>query len=240
MVEHGDGGALSACDPIRRDAADHVQPLEFVGPVPFKPLEELQRADFLAGLCNKVLGQVEIVRQGILTSRMADRSPFTTGVVGREPVRTGASAALVNGALESAHRAAGSTRVPQHFPGFIQIAAATVAETFVKSIEGAQTGRIYIVEEPVPGFVAGRERARRPSAKLRRPAAASAPEGPQAPRAGRASAPIVRSKRMVLAAIPIRSGRRLTRHSQTLLIPMGQIAGCLGRTRMRPLLQRVG
>ena len=36
------------------------------------------------------------------------------------------------------HRAAGSTRVPQHFPGFIQIAAATVAETFVKSIEGAQ------------------------------------------------------------------------------------------------------
>ena len=39
---------------------------------------------------------------------------------------------------------------------------------------------------------------------------------------------MVRSKRMALAAIPIRSGRRLTRHSQTLLIPMGQIAGCLG------------
>ena len=33
---------------------------------------------------------------------------------------------------------------------------------------------------------------------------------------------------MALAAIPIRSGRRLTRHSQTLLIPMGQIAGYLG------------
>jgi hypothetical protein len=33
-----------------------------VGPVPFKPLEELQRADFLAGLCNKALGPVEIVR----------------------------------------------------------------------------------------------------------------------------------------------------------------------------------
>jgi hypothetical protein len=56
VVERGDGGALSACDPIRRGAADRVQPLEFVGPVPFKPLEELQRADFLAGLCNKALG----------------------------------------------------------------------------------------------------------------------------------------------------------------------------------------
>ena len=100
MVEHGDGGALSACDPIRRDAADRVQPLEFVGPVPFKPLEELQRADFLAGLCNKVLGQVEIVRQGIPYVTDGGSFTLTTGVVGREPVRTGASAALVNGALE--------------------------------------------------------------------------------------------------------------------------------------------
>jgi hypothetical protein len=65
VVEHGDGGALPACDPIRRDAADRVQPLEFVDPVPFKRLEELQRADFLAGMCNKALGLVEIVRPGI-------------------------------------------------------------------------------------------------------------------------------------------------------------------------------
>ena len=65
-----------------------------------KPLEELQRADFLAGLCNKVLGQVEIVRQGIPYVTDGGSSTLTTGVVGREPVRTGASAALVNGALE--------------------------------------------------------------------------------------------------------------------------------------------
>ena len=199
MVEHGDGGALSACDPIRRDAAGRLQPLEFVGPVPFKPLEELQRADFLAGLCNKVLGQVEIVRQGIPISRMADRSPHHgggwAGAGSNRRVRsTGQRRAGVlcagrgrRASSRSAHqcrqphRAAGSTRVRQPFPGFIQIAAATVAETFVKSIEGAQTGRIDIVEEPVPGFVAGRERARRPSPKLRRPAAASAPEGPKLP-----------------------------------------------------------
>ena len=39
---------------------DRVQPIGFVGPVPFKPLEELQRADFLAGRCNKALGPVEM------------------------------------------------------------------------------------------------------------------------------------------------------------------------------------
>ena len=32
------------------------------------------------------------------------------------------------------------------FPGFTQVPAATAADAYVKSIEGAQTGRIYIVE----------------------------------------------------------------------------------------------
>ena len=85
MVEHGDGGALSACDPIRRDAAGRPQPLEFVGPVPFKPLEELQRADFLAVCATRALGQVEIVRQGIPYVTDGGSFTLTAGVVGREP-----------------------------------------------------------------------------------------------------------------------------------------------------------
>jgi NADP-dependent 3-hydroxy acid dehydrogenase YdfG len=136
-----------------------------VGSVPYKPLEELQREDFLAGLCNKALGQVEIVRQGIRYVTDGGSFTLTTGVVGREPIRTGAAAALANGALEYFVPAAAVElprglrinavsptvlrEAPEYhstFPGFIQIAAATVAETFVKSIEGAQTGRIYIVE----------------------------------------------------------------------------------------------
>jgi NADP-dependent 3-hydroxy acid dehydrogenase YdfG len=136
-----------------------------VGSVPFKPFEHLQRDDFLAALSNKTLGQVEIVRQGIPYITDGGSFTLTTGVVGREPIRTGAAAALANGALEYFVPAAAvelprglrinavSPTVLQEapsyhstFPGFIQVPAATVAEAYVKSIEGAQTGRIYIVE----------------------------------------------------------------------------------------------
>ena len=77
-----------------------------VGSVPFKPFEQLQRADFLAGLCNKALGQVEIERQGVLTSLRVDRSPAWSGGSRSIPgfiqvpaapgadVRTGVAAAL--------------------------------------------------------------------------------------------------------------------------------------------------
>jgi NADP-dependent 3-hydroxy acid dehydrogenase YdfG len=136
-----------------------------VGSVPFKPFEELQRADFLAGLCNKALGQVEIVRQGVPYVTEGGSFTLTTGVVGREPIRTGAAAALANGALEYFVPAA-AVELPRglrinavsptvlreapayydSFPGFIPVSAATVAEAYVRSIEGAQTGRIYIVD----------------------------------------------------------------------------------------------
>jgi NAD(P)-dependent dehydrogenase (short-subunit alcohol dehydrogenase family) len=136
-----------------------------IGSVPFKPFEDLQSADFLTGLCNKALGQVEIVRQGIHYVTAGGSFTLTTGVVGREPIRTGAAAAMANGALEYFVPAA-AVELPRNlrinavsptvlreapeyhgtFPGFIQVPAATMAEAYVKSIEGAQTGRIYIVE----------------------------------------------------------------------------------------------
>ena len=245
MVEHGDGGALSACDPIRRDAVDRVQPLEFVGPLRSNRLRSfiaLISSPVCATRCsvrwNREAGHplghgwriVHPRHGGGWAGAGSNRRVRSTGqrrpgvlCAGRGRRASSRSAHQ----CRQPHRAAGSTRVPQHLPEFIQIAAAVVAETFVKSIEGAQTGRIDIVEEPVPGFVAGRERARRPSAKLRRPVAASAPEGPEAPSAGGIGSDSA-FQTNALAAIPIRSGKRLTRHSQTLLIPMGQIAGCLG------------
>ena len=118
-----------------------------------------------AGLCNKALGQVEIVRQGVPYVTDGGSFTLTTGVVRREPIRTGAAAALANGALEYFVPAA-AVELPRglrvnavsptvlreapayydSFPGFIPVSAATVAEAYVRSIEGAQTGRIYIVD----------------------------------------------------------------------------------------------
>ena len=136
-----------------------------VGSVPFKPLEELDRADLLAGLTHKALGQVEIVRQGTPYVRDGGSFTLTTGVVGRETIRTGAAAAMANGALEYFVPAA-AAELPRglrinavsptvlrealayhpSFPGFIPVPASTVAEAYVKSVEGVQTGRVYLVE----------------------------------------------------------------------------------------------
>ena len=136
-----------------------------VGAVPFKPFDQLDRSDFLAGLTNKTLGQVEIVKQGLPYVTDGGSFTLTTGVVGRETIRTGAAAAMANGALEYFVPAA-AAELPRGvrinavsptvlreaqsyhsaFPGFIPVSAAIVAEAYVRSVEGAQTGRIYIVE----------------------------------------------------------------------------------------------
>lgn len=136
-----------------------------VGSVPFKALAELDREGFLAGLSHKALGQIEVVRQGI--PYVADGGSFTvtTGVVGREQIRTGAAAAAANGALEYFVPAAAAelprgirinavspsvlleaTGYHASFPGFIPVPAATVAEAYAKSVDGVQTGRILVVD----------------------------------------------------------------------------------------------
>ena len=136
-----------------------------VGSVPFKTLDQLSRSDFLAGLGNKVLGQVEVVRQGLPYVTDGGSFTLTTGVVGREIIRTGVAAAMANGALEyfvpaAAAEAPRGVRInavsptvlaeaPSYhdtFPGFIPVPAATAAKAYVKSIEGIQTGQIFVVD----------------------------------------------------------------------------------------------
>jgi NADP-dependent 3-hydroxy acid dehydrogenase YdfG len=136
-----------------------------VGVVPFKPFDQLDRSDFLAGLTNKALGQVEIVKQGLAYISDGGSFTLTTGVVGRETIRTGAAAAMANGALEYFVPAAAAElprgvrinavsptvlrEAPSYhsaFPGVIPIPAAIVAEAYVRAVEGVQTGRVYIVE----------------------------------------------------------------------------------------------
>jgi NAD(P)-dependent dehydrogenase (short-subunit alcohol dehydrogenase family) len=133
------------------------------GAVPYKPLTELEPEDFQAGIADKLLGQVELVRQG--AGHVADDGSFTliTGVLARQPIRTGAVASLVNGALESFVKAA-AIELParqrinavsptvftealdaygSYFPGWLPVPLRDVAATYLRSIEGAQTGQVY-------------------------------------------------------------------------------------------------
>ena len=138
-----------------------------VGSAPFKPLAELSHDDFLAGLLNKTLPQIDIVQIG--TPYVADGGSFTltTGVLDREPIRTGTASSTANGAL-TAFTMAAAVELPRgirintvsptvlveatshhpSFPGFTQVTAAAVGQAFVKMVEGVQTGQVYALDGP--------------------------------------------------------------------------------------------
>ena len=133
-----------------------------VGKVAFKPVAELTYEDYLIGLKDKALGQVELVRAGIDFLNDAGSFTLMTGVLARDPIPSGSVAALANGAIESFTLAAAidlprgirintvspnvlveATSYHASFPGFHQVTAQSVADAYVKSILGKQTGQIY-------------------------------------------------------------------------------------------------
>lgn len=133
-----------------------------IGKVAFKSITELTYDEYLAGLKDKVMGQVELVRVGM--EYVNDGGSFTlmTGILARDPIPAGSVAALANGAIESFTLAAAielprnlrintvspnvlveATSYHSAFPGFHQVPASVVADTYVKSIMGKQTGQVY-------------------------------------------------------------------------------------------------
>jgi NAD(P)-dependent dehydrogenase (short-subunit alcohol dehydrogenase family) len=135
------------------------------GSAPLGSIETLERADFVRGVGDKLLGQVDLVLQGI--SHMSDAGSFTlvSGIVAYEPIRNGSVLATVNGGLDAFVRGA-STELPRgirlntvsatmfeeaaeaygpYFPGFVPVSTSVVAQAFVKSIDGVQTGRVFKV-----------------------------------------------------------------------------------------------
>ena len=134
------------------------------GAVPFAPLPELDEAEYVNAFEGKVLSQINLVRTGL--SHVADRGSFTliTGILAREPIVTGAAAAVANGAVEAFVRAAALEMAPQRinavspsvfteslndlgglFPGYKPADLVDVARAYVKSIEGAATGQVVEV-----------------------------------------------------------------------------------------------
>lgn len=136
-----------------------------LGSAPFKPLADLTREDYAAGYAGKVQTQLDVVRIG--TPYVADGGSITltTGVLAREPIRTGAASSLANGALEAFVMAAAvelprgvrinavsptvlveATAYHPSFPGFTQVSAAAVGQAYVKAVEGFQTGQVYALD----------------------------------------------------------------------------------------------
>jgi NAD(P)-dependent dehydrogenase (short-subunit alcohol dehydrogenase family) len=135
------------------------------GVTPFAPLPELRLDQYRAGLTDKLLGQIALVRLGL--DHVADGGSFTlvSGILGEDPIATGSVAATVNGGLYAFARAA-AIELPRglrintvsptvfaeawdaygdYFPGYPPVPVAEAARAFLKSISGHQTGQTYRV-----------------------------------------------------------------------------------------------
>ena len=135
------------------------------GSVNFVALGDMSESDFELGLRDKLMGQVNLLLIGREYANDGASFTFTSGILNRDPIRTGASAALVNGALDAFVKAA-AIELPRglrinsvsptvlleamdsyapYFRGYKPAAGADVALAYAKSVEGLQTGQTYIV-----------------------------------------------------------------------------------------------
>lgn len=131
------------------------------GRAAFKPLNALADDDFELSLRNKLMGQVNLVRLGL--ESVADNGSFTltAGYLARHPMPGSAAVSLVNSALEGFVRAAAleaprGIRVNVVSPPWVTetlkalgrpltggLPAAIMAQSYVRSIEGAETGQVF-------------------------------------------------------------------------------------------------
>ena len=130
------------------------------GRAAFKPFNELADADFEFSLRSKLMGQVNLFRTGL--EWIADNGSFTltAGYLARHPMPGSVAGSLVNAALEGFARAAAleaprGIRVNAVSPSWITetlqklgrpltggTPAATVAQAYVRSVEGTETGQV--------------------------------------------------------------------------------------------------
>ncbi|HEU4698931.1 MAG TPA: short chain dehydrogenase [Gemmatimonadales bacterium] len=130
------------------------------GDAAFKPLAELADEDFAQSLGDKLMGQVNLVRLGLDAVRDGGSFTLTSGILARAPSPGTAAIALVNAALEGFTRAAAlelprGERINVVSPPWVSetlaamgrdpaggLPAAVVAESYVASVEGRETGRV--------------------------------------------------------------------------------------------------
>jgi len=127
----------------------------------WKPLAELTDDDFALSLRYKLMGQVNVVRYGL--AQVSDGGSITTtsGILARSPMPGGAAISLVNCGLEGFTRAAAleaprGIRVNVVSPPWVTetliemgstdlshgLPAATVAQAYVRSVLGNETGQV--------------------------------------------------------------------------------------------------
>jgi NAD(P)-dependent dehydrogenase (short-subunit alcohol dehydrogenase family) len=135
------------------------------GSVHFGALADFTPEQFQIGLNSKLMGQVNVAM--VAQEYLNDGGSITlvSGILTEQPIRYGASASMVNGAVEAFARAA-AIELPRglrinvvsptvleeamgsygpYFIGFEPAKGSRVALAFARSVDGAQTGQVYKV-----------------------------------------------------------------------------------------------
>ncbi|PWY56829.1 short chain dehydrogenase [Legionella qingyii] len=136
------------------------------GEVYFETLTNFTEEQYAVGLNSKLMGQIRLVLVGLKYINKSGSFTLTSGILSHDPILMGTSGSMVNGAINSFVKSA-AIEMPHHlrinavsptvitesmsryapfFPGFESVPASRVALAFCKSVEGAQTGRVYSVK----------------------------------------------------------------------------------------------
>jgi NAD(P)-dependent dehydrogenase (short-subunit alcohol dehydrogenase family) len=174
VVGHGSG-------PLRVDLSDPASvealyaeagPVDAVvcaaGVARFGAVDELGAEDFAASVRNKLLGQVELVRQGLASVREGGSFTLTSGDLSTHPAPGTAAVVATGIAVEGFARAAaldleGRWRVNVVSPGPVAesleasggeprggIRASDLAAYYVACVEGQGTGEVLDARRPMP------------------------------------------------------------------------------------------
>lgn len=135
------------------------------GEISFQPLSKMTRDDYLSSMQQKLLGQIDLVLQGVQLLSGEVSFTLTTGLLNHDPIILGSAAAMINGGVEGFVRAAAidmpawqrvnvvspallaesAEKYRDFFPGFQPVPAAKVALAYRKSVMGHQTGQVIKV-----------------------------------------------------------------------------------------------
>ncbi len=132
----------------------------------FGPVSAMTPLQFLDGLKDKVMGQINLVLLGHEYVNEGGSFTLISGILSRDPVRQGANAAACDGALD-AFVVGAAIEMPRsirinavspgllidavqkydgYFPGHMPVSNERVGYAVAKSVEGAVTGQIICVD----------------------------------------------------------------------------------------------
>ena len=137
-----------------------------IGQVHFGAVHEMTSEQFMKGINQKVLPQVNLVLEGFDYVNDGGSFTVTSGVLNRDPIRGGSCAAAANGALDGFVRGAAvdmprgirinavspevlevcRAKYDGFFHGHEHVSNEAVGLAYSKAVEGCLSGQIFIVE----------------------------------------------------------------------------------------------